>query len=59
MNRGGERRFRPRRNYVLAPTVYESGEVRGEAVMSRLTEITSLPLSKPIEIEPIGFACRQ
>ena len=24
--------------------------------MSRLSEITNLPLSKPIEIEPIGFA---
>ena len=26
--------------------------------MSRLSEITNLPLSKPIEIEPIGFACQ-
>jgi hypothetical protein len=26
--------------------------------MSRLSEITNLPLSKPIEIEPIDFACQ-
>ena len=26
--------------------------------MSRLSEITNPPLSKPIEIEPIGFACQ-
>jgi hypothetical protein len=26
--------------------------------MSRLSEITNLPLSRPIEIEPVGFACQ-
>ena len=26
--------------------------------MSHLSEITNLPLSKPIEIEPMGFACQ-
>ena len=46
MNQEGSR-FRPRRHCVLAPTVYESG---WEAVMPRLSEITILPLSKPIEI---------
>ena len=27
--------------------------------MSHLTEIKNLPLSKPIEIEPIGFECQE
>ena len=38
------------------PPCMNPGRWESEAVMSRLSEITNLPLSKPIEIEQIGFA---